>query len=291
MINEVPARETVERTPAAGTNNSSNVLPHTLSLSVVIPAYNEQQRIAPTLERILDYLYHEFKCFEVIVADDGSTDETAAVVERYARLQPHHAAHPTVRVLRLPHRGKGCAVRAGMLAAQGDYILFLDADLSTPIEDVQKLLPWLEREYAVVIGSREGLGARRINEPFYRHLMGRAFNLGVRLITGQSFADTQCGFKAFHRAAAHNIFQRVVLYDDAASTVQGARVTGFDVEVLYVARKQGYMIREVPVVWQHMRGSKVSPVRDAFYMFRDIIAVRVNALRGLYDRDSSSLTE
>ncbi len=252
-------------------------------LSVVIPAYNEALRLPATLGRALDWLEAQAYQSEVLVVDDGSEDATAQVVRG---LEEARATGPKtscrLRLIPNEHRGKGYAVRTGMLAGQGRYILFSDADFSTPIEDVTRLLPCLENGYDIAIGSREGPTARRYNEPFYRHLMGRVFNLLVRVVTFSSFQDTQCGFKAFRREAAHDLFRRVQLYGEGSQTVQGAMVTGFDVEVLFLARKNGYRVREVPVQWYHVGGSKVSPVKDSLRMVRDILKVRLNDLRGLY---------
>lgn len=195
-------------------------------LSVVIPAYNEARRLPATLERVGAYLAQQSFRSEILVVDDGSTDETAVLAER----------HPGVRVLKRDHRGKGFAVRAGALDARGAYILLCDADLATPIEEWEKLFPFFAAGYDVVIGSREGLGARRLGEPLHRHIMGRVFNLLVRLIAIPGINDTQCGFKALSRSAAHDLFQRVRIYGDDAPVVQGAAVTAYDVELLFLAR-------------------------------------------------------
>jgi glycosyltransferase involved in cell wall biosynthesis len=154
-------------------------------LSVVIPAYNEERRLPQTLQAVLDYLAQQKYSSEVIVVDDGSVDGTADVVDAY------RAKHPMVELTRNDHRGKGYAVRTGMLAARGHILLFSDADLSTPIEEIAELLPWFERGFGIVIGSREGRGAKRIKEPVYRHLMGRVFNFIVRLLTVRGIDDTQ----------------------------------------------------------------------------------------------------
>ncbi|HEU4329206.1 MAG TPA: glycosyltransferase [Roseiflexaceae bacterium] len=245
-------------------------------LSLVIPAYNEERRLPTTLRAVLDYLGRQSYPSEVLIADDGSTDRTAELVEQIA------AEHPSVRLLRLDHRGKGFAVRAGALAAAGRYVLLCDADLAVPIDEWEKLHQALEGGYAVAIGSREGLGARRLGEPWYRHLMGRVFNLIVQVVAVGGIQDTQCGFKAFTRAAAQDLFQRVRLYGDDAQVVRGAAVTAFDVEVLFLARKRGYPIREVPVLWHYGEETKVSPLRDSYRNFRDVLAVRWNAVRGRY---------
>ena len=256
-------------------------------LTVVIPAYNEQNRLPTALAKVLDWLNAQAYHSEVLVVDDGSEDDTLEAIRRTLADQPGDRAEEAVcqvKVIANPHRGKAYTVRSGVLEGQGQFILFSDADFSTPIEDVTKLLPFLEEGFDVVIGSREGKGAHRFDEPFYRHLMGRVFNLLVKVVTASPFEDTQCGFKAFNRAAAHDLFGRVRLYGDQTGPVHGAMVTGFDVEILFLARKLGYRVREVPVNWYHVNGSKVNPVKDSLRMISDILRVRLNDLRGLYGK-------
>ncbi|HEX9988828.1 MAG TPA: dolichyl-phosphate beta-glucosyltransferase [Chloroflexia bacterium] len=245
-------------------------------LSVVIPAYNEATRLPVTLERVMQYLEGRDYAFEVLVVDDGSEDHTADIVEEVA------ARHPNLGVVRNPHRGKGYAVRTGMLKARGRFILYSDADFSAPIEEIEKLLPHLMGRYSIAIGSREGSGAVRYDEPFYRHLMGRVFNTFVRLVALPQFHDTQCGFKAFRRDAAFTLFRNLHLYGDNAADVKGAMVTGFDVEVLYLGLKWGYKIKEVPVRWYYSKGANVNPLKDSYRMLRDIFKVRLNDVRGVY---------
>ncbi|MGI8588233.1 MAG: dolichyl-phosphate beta-glucosyltransferase [Chloroflexia bacterium] len=254
-------------------------------VSVVIPAYNEADRLPETLAKVQGYLCAQPYAYEILVVDDGSSDDTADVAERVA------AADPQMHLIRNPHHGKGATVRAGMLAGRGRYILYTDADLSAPIEEWGKLLVWLEKGYDVAIGSREGKGAVRYNEPGYRHVMGRVFNKLVQLIALHQFDDTQCGFKAFTRAASEDLFNSVLLYGDKAGVVKGPRVTGFDVEVLYLALKRNYRVKEVPVRWYYSRGSKVNPLRDPLLLLRDVMRVRWNDLRGKYrkSRGDSSL--
>lgn len=245
-------------------------------MSVVIPAYNEERRLPESLEKVLAFLQTRDYPAEVIVVDDGSTDHTADIVESFM------ARSPSVSLIRNDHRGKGYAVRTGMLAAQGLYVLFSDADLATPIEEVDRLLAFLEDGYDIAIGSREGLGAQRINEPWYRHLMGRVFNLLVRWVAVGGFQDTQCGFKCFRREVAQDLFQRVQLYGAGAGPVRGGMVTGFDVEVLFLALKRGYRVKEVPVQWHYGTNTKVHPLRDSARMFMDVLRVRLNDWRGRY---------
>lgn len=238
-----------------------------VEISVVIPAYNEADRIPETLSRVVKYLTGLGRTHEVIVVDDGSTDETASLVDEFAR-----ESGAAVRLIRRPHAGKGAAVRAGMLSARGRFRLLCDADLSMPAEGFDRFIPLLEAGVPVVIGSREVPGARRYNEPAHRHLMGRVYNRIVQLLVLPGIEDTQCGFKGFRAEAALELFGR--------QTLNGF---GFDVEILFIARRLGYAVKEVPVEWHYMPGSKVKPLRDTWRMFRDAVKVRLNALCGRYD--------
>jgi dolichyl-phosphate beta-glucosyltransferase len=240
-------------------------------LSIVVPAYNEGRRLPETLPRVLDFVQTREYSSEVIVVDDGSTDSTAGVAEEIAG----NAAF--VRLIRNEHRGKGYAVKTGALAAEGDYVFLCDADLSMPIEEVTNFLPPALEGYDVAIGSREVEGARRYDEPAMRHLMGRVFNTLVRLLAVRGFQDTQAGFKCFTREAAREMFPY--------QTMDGF---GFDVEILFIAQKSGLRIVEVPINWYYMRNSRVSPLRDSVRMVREILQVRLNDWRGLYDRGRTS---
>ena len=246
-------------------------------LSIVIPAYNEERRLPRTLERVFAYMQAKPYTIEVVVVDDGSTDKTASVVEGML------STHPNLRLIRNDHRGKAYTVRTGVLAARGYYVLFCDADLATPIEEWDKLASHLEAGYDIAIGSREGAGAIRYGEPWYRHLMGRVFNLIVRIVAVGHFQDTQCGFKAFRYEVAQDLFRQVRLYADDAPRVKGAAVTGFDVELLFLALKRGYRVKEVPVEWHYGTETKVHPLRDSLRNLRDALMVRWNDLRGVYD--------
>lgn len=239
----------------------------TLFLSIVIPAYNEEARILPTLRRVRAYLAAQGYAWEIIVANDGSNDATPRLVREFA------LTHPEVTLLDLPHRGKGGAVKAGMLHATGDNRFLCDADLSMPIEQLDRFLPPKVEGYDVVIGSREAPGARRINEPGRRHLMGRAFNRMARLFLVRRIRDTQCGFKLFSAEAAGTLFP-----------LQRTDGFGFDIEVLYLAQRLGMRLVETPIDWYYMSQSKVRPVQDSLLMARDILRVRWRALRGDYGR-------
>lgn len=245
-------------------------------LSIVVPAYNEERRLPATLARILCYLDEQPYEGEVIVVDDGSKDRTAEIVRG---LMPQY---PNLRLIENDHRGKGYAVRTGMLAAKGRAVLFCDADLAVPIEETGRLLAWLEEGYDVAIGSREGLGAKRYGEPWYRHLMGRVFNFLVRLIAVGHFRDTQCGFKCFKGEVARDLFSNVRLYGERARPIKGAATTAFDVEVLFLALKRGYRVAEVPVEWHYGLQSKVNPLTDSIRMLRDVLLIRFNDWRGVY---------
>ncbi len=234
-------------------------------LSIVIPAYNEERRLPDCLARIAACLGRQPYAGEVIVADDGSADGTAAVAQRFA------GSTTPVRVLRLPHRGKGHAVRAGMLEARGRYRFQCDADLAMPIEQIERFLPPKLQGVDVAVGSREAAGARRYHEPGYRHLMGRVFNALVRALAVRGVRDTQCGFKMFEARAARRLFAQ-------------QRLAGFgaDVEILYLAQRSGLRVAEVPIDWYHQQESKVRAIPDTLAMLREVLQVRWNHLRGRY---------
>jgi len=239
------------------------------SISIVIPAYNEERRLPATLGAILDYLGScEWTRWEIVVVNDGSRDATAAVAAEFA------AQHPGVRVLENPgNRGKGYSVRHGMIEATGDWVLFTDSDLSAPIEELDKMIAAARGQGAsVAIGSR-GLDRSLIeaHQSLFREVAGRIFNLLMRTTTGLPFADTQCGFKLFERAAAQAIFPR-----------QRIERWGFDAEVLFIARHLGYKTIEVPVRWSHSEGTKVSMFSDSLNMFVDLLRIRRNQALGRY---------
>lgn len=247
------------------------------ALTLVIPAYDEAARIGHTLGALAGWLRDPPRApVEVILADDGSGDGTLRCLEAFAR------EHEAARVLALPHRGKAATVTSGVLAATGARVLFSDADLSVPLSEVGRFADAIDAGADVAIGSREAPGARREREPGYRHLMGRAFNGLVRALVVPGIQDTQCGFKMFSRAAARAIFSRLRRYGPDAPRVRGPMVTAFDVEVLFVARKLGLRVVELPVPWRHGEQSKVRPVVDAVRMTRDVLGVKWADLRGDY---------
>ena len=236
-------------------------------LSVVIPAYNEERRLPETLDTVRAYLAGKAYPWEIIVADDGSDDATAATVSRVGRTDER------VKLLPLPHRGKGWAVKNGMLAARGEYRFLCDADLSMPIDLLDRLLPGNAPTSDIVIGSREASGARRIGEPRRRWLMGRVFNAMTRTLAAPGIADTQCGFKVFRSAAAEKLF--------ALQTLDGF---AFDAEILFLARRRGFSVAEVGIDWHYRSESKVRPIRDGWRTLRDLVIIRYRWFSGLYER-------
>jgi dolichyl-phosphate beta-glucosyltransferase len=238
-----------------------------LFLSIVVPAFNEERRLGATLTALCDYLRPQPWAWEVRVVDDGSRDQTASVAESFSRSEPR------VVVQREPHRGKGGAVKAGILGARGAYRFICDADLSMPIHEIAKFLPPRLTDFQVAIGSREGAAARRVGEPAYRHVMGRIFNLFVQRLVLPGIEDSQCGFKMFTADAATAIFPLV--------TVDG---WAFDVEALTVARAQGMRVIEVPIEWHYGRESQLSMVRDGVGMARELLRIKLRHLAGRYRR-------
>ncbi|MGA3088276.1 MAG: dolichyl-phosphate beta-glucosyltransferase [Terriglobales bacterium] len=238
-----------------------------LTYSFVIPAYNESVRIRPTLHELVRYVQEKNWDAEILVVNDGSDDDTAQIVREYGK------RHPQVLLLENPgNRGKGFSVRNGMLHARGDICLFSDADLSSPMTEAEKLFDAIAAGADIAIGSRwlrSELQTER--QPLYRQLFGRIFNLALRLILGLKFADTQCGFKAFRREAAQRIFPR-----------QKIERWGFDPEILFLARRAGLGVEEVPVLWAHSEGTRLHPFRDGLRMFGEVLRIRWNAWAGDY---------
>ncbi len=234
-------------------------------LSIVIPAYNEERRISSTLDSVTDYLSEQPYTWEIVVANDGSVDSTPALVSSY------EGRYPNVRLLSLPHRGKGGAVQAGMLHANGEYRVLCDADLSMPIEHIQKFLSPGLSDFDIAVGSREATGAHRFDEPRIRHLSGRAFNLAVRALLVPDIQDTQCGFKCFRGPVADKIFPMLRVFG-----------FGFDVEVLFLAQRLHFRTVEVPIDWYHDSDSTVRPFWDGVGMAGDVLRIRWNAWRGKY---------
>ncbi|MBI4860110.1 MAG: glycosyltransferase family 2 protein [Candidatus Riflebacteria bacterium] len=239
----------------------------TTQLTVVIPAYNEDARLGATLERVCAYLGGLDRTWDVLVVDDGSRDRTPDLVREIIGRQPQ-----VQLLVNEVNRGKGYTVRRGMLAARGEYVLFSDADLSSPIEEVEKLLPFVRSGFDVAIGSRDIIGSKiEVPQPLHRRLMGYSFMVLRDWIAVSGFRDTQCGFKLFKNAAAQEVFSRGLIDGFC-----------FDVEILAIAKALGYRMCEVPVIWRNDERSKVNPVGDPIKMFRDLFRIRLNAMRGLY---------
>jgi len=240
--------------------------------SIIIPAYNESARLGATLDRVLEYIFSEGWNAEVIVVNDGSRDSTPALFREYAK------KNPCLHLLENPgNHGKGYSVRNGMLNADGEVLLFSDADLSAPIEEAPKLFAAIASGADVAIGSRwlrPELQTQR--QSLLRQFYGRAFNIALRILLGLSLKDTQCGFKAFTREAAQKIFPQ-----------QQIERWGFDPELLYLARRLNMKIAEVPVTWAHVEGTRISPLRDGLRMFSEVLRIRWNAITGKYSDTSS----
>ncbi len=240
--------------------------------SIVIPAYNEEIRIEATLDRVLEYVYAQKWNAEILVVNDGSRDATRDTILRYA------AAHPMLRLVDNPgNHGKGFSVRNGVLHSKGELIVFTDADMASPIEESEKLLAALERGADVAIGSRwldPSLQTRR--QPFYRRVLGRIFNLALRVILGMRYRDTQCGFKAFKRTAAQAVFPLQII-----------ERWGFDPEIVFLARRLGFRVDEVAVKWAHQENTKISPIKDGMRMFTELLKIRWYELAGRYDAKAS----
>jgi dolichyl-phosphate beta-glucosyltransferase len=236
--------------------------------SIVIPAYNESARLGATLEKVLAYVHDQRWDAEVVVVDDGSRDSTAGVVRNFA------AKDPAVRLLENPgNRGKGYSVRNGVLNARGSIVIFSDADLSSPIEESAKLLRALEGGADIAIGSRWlRVETQTQRQPLHRQLFGRIFNLLLRITLGLQFKDTQCGFKAFKRPAAQTIF-----------SLQKIERWGFDPEILFLARKAGFTVQEIPVAWGHSGETRINPLVDGWAMFLEMLRIRWYDLTGKYD--------
>ena len=244
--------------------------------SFVFPAYNESERLTTSLPRVLDYVAQRQLSAEIIVVNDGSTDNTAEVVRSFARM------HPSIRLQENPgNRGKGYSVRHGMLNATGDVMLFSDTDLSSPITEADKLFAAIQNGADVAIGSRWLQRELQTEpQPLVRQLYGRLFNLGLRVVLGLGYRDTQCGFKAFTREAAHVIFSR-----------QHVERWGFDPEILFLAKKFRLRTVEVAVEWAHDHRSKIHPVRDGMRMGNEVLQVRMNDWQGKYEQPMLTLAD
>ena len=234
-------------------------------LSIIIPAHNEENRLPDTLEQVFNFLKEQSFTAEVIVVENGSSDKTLEIAQGF---EPQH---PNLYVIQ-SERGKGAAVKRGMLAAKGEYRFMCDADLSMPVAEIPKFIPPTISNSDIAIASREAKGAVRYDEPSYRHLGGRVINFLIQLFILPGLNDTQCGFKCFSAKIADDIFN--------LQTLNG---WSFDIELLYIARRHKYTVQEIPIHWVHHPETKVSAVRDAIRMIQDIFRIRANAVRGIYD--------
>lgn len=241
-------------------------------LSVIIPAHNEEQRLPPSLLELHSFLSKQNYQAEVVVVENGSSDRTFEVAKDFITQMPY------LRVLQEKMPGKGLAVRSGMLAAQGRYRIFCDADFSMPVEEINKFIPVTDQPYDVAIASRELPTSRRINEPEYRHLIGRIFNSMVRWSVLPGLQDTQCGFKAFRDEVAEQVFR--------IQTLQG---WSFDAEVLVIARRLGFVISEVPITWYYKPGTRLHIIKDSLKMAYDLLTIRRNARLGVYERSQTKI--
>ncbi|MFH1633572.1 MAG: dolichyl-phosphate beta-glucosyltransferase [Chloroflexota bacterium] len=235
-------------------------------LSIIIPAHNEERRLPGTLEQVFNFLQTQSYTAEVLVVENGSQDNTLKVAQDFA------ADCSPCRILQADGRGKGLAVRQGMIASRGQYRFMCDADLSMPIAEVNRFLPPARNDFDIAIASREAPGSIRYHEPAYRHWGGRGINLIIRTLALPGLHDTQCGFKCFRAPIAEDLFTHQTLTN-----------WSFDIELLYIARRRGFRIVEVPIPWYYSPETKINPIRDALQMMRDIITIRRNARRGLYD--------
>ena len=235
-------------------------------LSIVIPAYNEEKRLPDTLEKVIAFTDRQAYPSEVLVVENGSQDRTYAVAQAFAE------HYDQVILLKEEQRGKGLAVQRGMLTARGEYRFMCDADLSMPVDEISRFIPPTLQDYDIAIGSREAPGAIRYNEPQYRHLGGRAVNTMIRVLALPGLQDTQCGFKCFSASVADELFR--------LQTLTG---WSFDIELLYIARRRGYRIVEVPIPWYFNPESKLNVVKDAIKMGTDILTIHLNQLKGRYD--------
>jgi len=236
-------------------------------LSIIIPAYNEENRLPKTLEQVFCFLHKQDYLAEVLVVENGSQDRTLQVAQSFC------GQYPQLRVLQNRSRGKGLAVKRGMLEAQGEYRFMCDADLSMPVDEISRFLPPSIDNYDIAIASREALGAVRYHEPYYRHFIGRGYNLLIRLLALPGLQDTQCGFKCFRGALVEELF--------GLQTLAG---WSFDVEVLFIGRLRGCRIVEVPIPWYYNPESKIRVFQDSVNMGKDLITMRLNAWRGVYGK-------
>lgn len=236
-------------------------------LSIIIPAHNEEERLLPSLEKVQEFVQGQPYPIEVIVVENGSHDRTLEIARSF------QGKMPCLSVIEEKERGKGLAVRSGMLAASGAYRIFCDADFSMPVSELSKFIPKSGENYDVAIASRELPESKRVDEPEFRHLIGRVFNSLVRYALLPGLQDTQCGFKAFRGEVAEQLF--------SMQTLTG---WSFDAEIIFIAQHFGYKIIEVPITWYYKPGSRLNIFKDSFIMASDLFTIRRNAKKGMYDQ-------
>lgn len=234
-------------------------------LSLILPAHNEAGRLVACLSQVKAFVNAQSYESEVLLVENASTDETLNIAKNFLEV------FPQLKIIQLEQAGKGNAIRTGMLQAEGQYRFMADVDFSMPIEEINKFLPPLLENPQLAIASREKPGSKRIGEPFYRHLIGRAFNFLVRLLVLPGIQDSQCGFKCFNAEVAETIFPK--------QTLDG---WSFDVELLCIAREMGFEIREVPITWTYQKGSRMNVLNQSWRMFKDLLLIRSNKRKGLY---------
>lgn len=250
-----------------GQNHCTKPLNSTKScfISIVIPVYNEENRISKTLTNLTNYLDNQEYSWEIIIVDDGSSDNTAEQIKPYLK-------DLRIKLINLPHSGKGSAIQKGMLSANGKIRLMCDADMAMPVKYIADFISEInDKAYDIVIGSRQISGSKRFNESGFRHLMGRVYNFWIKILLISDYQDTQCGFKAFTASSAAKIFP-----------FQQLKGFGFDVEILVIASLKKYKLKELPIEWHHDQESKVNPVLDAISMFVDTIKIKFALYSGKY---------
>lgn len=240
-------------------------------LSIIIPAHNEEERLPPSLALVNEFVHQQPYSIEVIIVENGSQDRTLAVAQAF------QSKMTSLRVIQETQKGKGLAVRSGMLAARGEYRIFCDADFSMPVNEISKFIPEDGQIYDIAIGSRELPESERVDEPEFRHLIGRVFNSLVRYALLPGLQDTQCGFKAFRGEVAEHLFRMQTL-------------TGwsFDAELLFIAQRLGYNIKEIPIIWYYKPGTRLNIIKDSIKMASDLFTIRRNANRGVYDQKAQT---
>lgn len=240
-------------------------------LSIIIPAHNEEERLLPSLEKVREFVNHQSYTIEVIVVENGSHDNTFEIAKTF------QSNMPCLKVIQEQESGKGLAVRSGMLAATGKYRIFCDADFSMPVSEITKFIPKDGHDYDIAIASRELPESKRVDEPEFRHLIGRAFNTLVRLALLPGLHDTQCGFKAFRGEVADKLFR--------LQTLSG---WSFDAEILFIGQKLGYNIIEVPITWYYMPGTRLNIIKDSLKMASDLFTIRRKDRQGMYEQKKQS---